>query len=474
MLHFADYPHYFETFYNIYRDCTRFIMTPNQIFLPNFQDMFDGKNSYMTYTQNLIGVETPVPIPKKTTEVEFVDKKFTPSPVDKVENKNLTPEEKIRLKLLEFGVPVEMLETYTNGSISMYTLKPSRGVRMTKIEMHAKDIALALEAPSIRIKAPIMGTNKVGIEVPNKKRTVVNYTPNPEAIGTMQIPIGVDVYGNSVIKDLREMPHALIAGSTGSGKSVMLNVILRALIDQMSPEEMQLVLIDPKRVELSQFKDAPHLMSKVIYDHGRAMRALKWLVDEMEARYDTLEQAGARNIGEYAGGMSYIVCVIDEFADLMLESKSGFSEWHYCNDHMEWADNLGITNIDRLMKTKAKRRKKEQQFYESVYECGESEAKDSCQRADYPPAEELIVRLAQKARAVGIHLVIATQRPTVNVVTGLVKNNMPTRIAFSVPAQVDSKVMIDDKGAESLVGKGDMLFIDPSSKEPQRLQGYYA
>lgn len=471
---YENHPHYFHIFYNLYNDCTKFVMNENAIFLPNFTDTFDGKNSYQNYTQNLIGVEAPVSVPKKKQEVQFVDKQYTPSAVDKVENKNLTLEEKIRLKLLEFGVPVEMLETHTNGSISMYTLKPSRGVRMKSIESYSKDIALALEAPSIRVKAPIMGTSKVGIEVPNKKRSVLNYEPNPAASGTMLIPIGQDVYGENVVKDLREMPHCLIAGSTGSGKSVMLNVILKSLTEQMTPEDMQLVLIDPKRVELSQFKDVPHLMSKVIYDHGRAMRALKWLVDEMEERYMTLEQAGARSIEDYAGGMSYIVCVIDEFADLMLESKAGFTEWTFCPDCLEAASELHITNLDRLMKTKAKRRKKEQQLYEAIFECAERDGKHTCQREDYPPAEELIVRLAQKARAVGIHLVIATQRPTVNVVTGLVKNNMPTRIAFSVPAQVDSKVMIDDKGAESLVGKGDMLFVDPATKEPQRLQGYYA
>lgn len=476
VLHFEDYPHYFDVFYKLYRDCTRYISQPNQIFLPNFQDMFDGKNSYMTYTQNLIGVDTPVAVPKKTKEVEFVDKKFTESPIDRVENKDLTPEERIRLKLLEFGIPVQMLETHSNGSISMYTMKPSRGVRMKSIEAHSKDLALALEASSIRIQAPIMGTSMVGIEVPAKNRSTVNYTPNPEALGTMLIPLGTDVYGRTVSKDLRDMPHALVAGTTGSGKSVMLNVFLRSLTDQMTPEEMKLVLIDPKRVELSRFKDLPHLMSPIIYDHARAMRALKWLVEEMEERYVILQEAGARNVSEYIGDMPYIVCVMDEFADLMMESKAGFTEWQFCRDHSGKTAKQ-IENQHRLMHTKTKRRKAEQEWYESVCSCAEhndERSPDQCIKDVYPPAEELVVRLAQKARAVGIHLVLATQKPTVNVVTGLIKSNMPTRIAFSVQSKVDSMVILDRAGAEDLVGKGDMLFIDPSTKEMQRLQGFYA
>lgn len=476
VLHFGDYPHYFDVFYKIFNDCTRYISQPNQIFLPNFQDMFDGKNSFMTYTQNLIGVDAPVAVAKKTQEVTFVDKQFTESALDTADNKNLSSEEKIRIKLLEFGIPVKMLETYSNGSISMYTFKPSRGVRMKSIEAHSKDLALALEAASIRIQAPIMGTDMVGIEVPNKTRSAVNYEPNPSALETMLIPIGIDVYGNTVEKDLRDMPHALIGGTTGSGKSVMLNVILRSLTDQMTPDQMKLVLIDPKRVELSRFKDVPHLMSPVIYEHGRAMRALKWLVEEMEERYTILESAGARNIAEYAAPMPYIVTVIDEFADLMMTSTKGFTDWSFCKKHGKGGAKQQEA-LHRLMHTKSKRRKAEQLWYEEVCGCAEyNENRDPnyCIRDDYAPAEELVVRLAQKARAVGIHLILATQKPTVNVVTGLIKSNMPTRIAFSVQSKTDSVVMLDRSGAEELVGKGDMLYIDPATKEMRRLQGYYA
>jgi len=196
-----------------------------------------------------------------TQEVQFVDKKFTESALDTVDNKHLTNEEKIRIKLLEFGIPVKMLETYSNGSISMYTFKPSRGVRMKSIEAHAKDLALALEASSIRIQAPIMGTDMVGVEVPNKTRSTVNYAPNPEAQGTMLIPIGIDVYGKTIEKDLRDMPHALVAGTTGSGKSVMLNVFLRSLKNQITPEQLKLVLAEPSLVchhKISELVDYTH------------------------------------------------------------------------------------------------------------------------------------------------------------------------------------------------------------------------
>lgn len=266
------------------------------------------------------------------------------------------------------------------------------------------------------------------------------------------------------------MPHLLVAGSTGSGKSVMLNVILRSLTDQMDPENMKLVLIDPKRVELTQFKEMPHLMSGVIHEHQHAVKALKWLVDEMEERYTILESSGARNINEYAnsGEMPYIVCVIDEFADLMLTNEN------YIKTKKK--PSYGSKNKPELQKLCLERGIM-MDYGESkgmlVALLEEQDTGDIMNAVD-ADVEQLIVRLAQMARAVGIHLVIATQRPTVNVITGLIKANMPTRIAFSVSSRTDSSVILDQQGAEDLVGKGDLLFVDPSVKALQRLQGYYA
>ena len=468
VVHFAQHADYFEIFFKIYNDCSAFITQDNPMFLPNFQDMFDGRNSFDTYRQNIITTDAPVVVQHKAKDVAYVDKKFIPSAVDKVANKNLAPEEKLRLKLLEFGVPVEMLETYSNSSVTMYTFRPSRGVRMKTIETHSKDMALALEAGSIRVQAPIMGTNKVGVEVPNKTRSVVNYTPNAEMSGTMVIPVGIDVYGKTISKDLRDMPHCLIAGSTGSGKSVMLNVLIQSLIDQMSPEDMKLVLIDPKRVELSQFKDTPHLMSKVIHELPQAIKALKWLVDEMEERYTTLEKAGARNISDYAGGnMPYIVCVIDEFADLMLTNENAIK-----SKKSPSYSSMGVIELRLLCRDRGIDIGSKASKGGCVDALKALDSEDILNAVD-ADVEQLIVRLAQMARAVGIHVVVATQRPTVDVVTGLIKANMPTRIAFSVSTKTDSNVILDRRGAEELVGKGDMLFLDPSNKELRRLQGYF-
>lgn len=414
-------------FFQLYIDCTNYIMREDAIYLPNPSDMFDGKDSWLSYRDNLITADAPKVVHKTKAETKIVEKIYQESAPAKIENRNLEPEEKIRLKLQEFAIPVKMEETHRNSSVVMYTLKPSRGVRMSSIEKHAKDIAIALEAKSIRVQAPIMGTDKVGIEVPNENRKTIPFftdgVPDEKVgleQGTLNIPIGIDVYGNTVIKDLREMPHLLIAGSTGSGKSVMLNVILHSLIKQNTPEELNLVLIDPKRVELMAFADEPHVLSKIIHTHSAAIKALKWLVEEMDERYETLQGAKYRNIDDYnkdqVKQIPKLVVVIDEFASLILTKSVG----------------------------------------------------------EPSLAELMIVRLAQEGRAAGIHLVIATQRPSVDVVTGLIKANLPTRIAFMTSSRTDSQIVMDVAGAEELVGKGDMLFLDPSKRGLQRLQGYYA
>lgn len=420
---FESHPDYFALFANLYNDCTREIMKPDVQFLPNFQDAFDGENSFETYKAQIITVDAPVPVQHKTRETQFAEKKFIQSATDKVENRDLTEEEKIRLKLLEFGLAVEMQETFKGASVIQYTFKPSRGIRMSQFEKHDKDLALVLKAKSIRVQAPIMGTDLVGIEVPNPDRHVIPFRIDDGdtgayglQAGSMTIPVGVDVYGKTIVKALDEMPHLLIAGATGSGKSVMLNVIIRALMAQNGPETLKLILIDPKRVELSQFKTSPHLLAPVIFDDVKAAATLNWLVEEMEVRYAQLEKAGARMIDDYNANqvtrMPKLVVIIDEFADLMLQSATGDSE-------------------------------------------------------------TAIIRLAQKARAVGIHLILGTQRPSVDVVTGLIKANLPTRIAFMTTSRVDSQVILDQAGAEELVGKGDMLFLDPTVRGLQRLQGFY-
>ncbi len=776
----------FAAFYKLYESCTHLVNLPGMVFLPNPRDIFDGQNSFELFRAGTMEVERPTAVKHKTEQVAFQDKQYIASAFDKVENQDLSPEERIRLKLQEFGISVDMRETFTGPSVIKYTMKPSRGVRMSQIDKLAKDLALALEVASIRVEAPMYGTGLVGVEVPSLIRKRIDLAESHLTKGTMQLPIGINVYGELVKKDLTDMPHLLIAGSSGchakgekvlmfdgsiksvenvqigdmlmgddstpravlelhrgrhkmakissrwgtmtlttnhvlslqhtstkkitnitieeyiqknrnfkfinklyrkpveftrsdsqtippyilglwlgdgtnrmaaitspdeeclkeweewgisiglktrreyrnncatshittgsnygsnngrwrrgnntaknmledlgvlnnkhvpkeyliadrnqrlellaglvdsdgylevgkgsidyttkykalgddikylclslglscslvpckkgfmradktrftgdyyrlhiggdirfipnrlrrkhheripvqyygsraafkvdlldeddyygfrvdsnhlymtddfvvthnSGKSVMLNVILTSLTKQMSPDLMKLILIDPKRVELSQFKAVPHLAQPIIFDDSEAATALDYLVDMMEARYTVLEKAGYRFIDDYneknrGKELPKVVLVIDEYADLIL--NGGKDE-----RVIEVFEGIGprggeISHVEKK-----------------------------------PSIETQIVRLAQKARAVGIHLILATQRPSADVVTGLIRSNFAAKIAFMTSTAVNSRIIIDQDGAEELIGKGDMLFVDPSKQAPIRLQGLYS
>lgn len=427
VIEYDKHPEYFTMFINLYNDTTKVISDPNYIFLPNLQDKFDYEGQTLNdYKSQIVTVESSILIQHKTGDFQFKEKKFINSPVNIVDNEHLTEEEKIRVKLLEFGVPVEMGTTYHGSSIIQYTLKASRGVKMSQFEKYSADLALALKAKTIRVQAPIMGTDLVGIEVPNPDRTAVNFFNDDLSInekiklmpGSTEIPIGVNVYGEVISKELSEMPHLLIAGATGQGKSVMINACIHALSEQNTADELKFVMIDPKRVELVQFKDLPTLIPPIIYDTSKAVKALYWLLDIMEKRYENFEASGVRDINSYRkniGSLHRIVVVIDEAADLILQGR---------------------------------------------------------EKGDGNTAEQAIIRLAQKGRAAGIHLIVGTQRPSVDVISGLMKANFPTRIAFTTSSRVDSQVILDQPGAEELTGKGDMLFLDPRSRGLQRLQGF--
>lgn len=409
---FDEHPEYFDVFYRLYDDCTKEIMRTDVAFLPNPQDMFEGENSMEIYAQQLLSIDlSDIEVRHKMEIKEIRQVQYRPSAHDKEENKFISPEEKIRLKFAEFGIPIEMKETIQSPHVTLYTATPSRGVRMSTIEKHTDDLKIALEATHIRILAPIPGTAVIGVEVANKERRFVPYSALELPSGELMVPMGIDSHNQTITKDLRDMPHLLVAGTTGSGKSVFLNVLIKSITAQMPSTDLGLVLIDMKRVELTDHAGLPHLETLVITDEERAAKALKWLVDEMERRYEIFEGARVKNIKEYQGNMKYLVVVIDEFADLILGKFGEFVE----------------------------------------------------------PA---IVRLAQKARAVGIHLVVATQRPSVNVVTGLLKANIATRLCFMTASQIDSKVVLDTVGSEELTGKGDCLFLDPSKVGLQRLQAF--
>lgn len=318
-----------------------------------------------------------------------------------------------------FNIDVEMEGANVGPRVTQFTLKPPTGVRLNKITALENNLALDLAATSIRMEAPIPGKRAVGIEVPNVKAATVRVSSllQSKELTEMKSPlafvIGKDIAGKPVVADLAKMPHMLVAGQTGSGKSVMINTFLTSLLYRNSPSDLKLILVDPKQVEMAPYNDIPHLLTEVINEPEKCISALKWAVAEMERRLRTMAEVGKRNIGEYNNlkkeeGMPYIVIVIDELADLMMMA-----------------------------------------------------ARD---------VEALIVRLAQKARAAGIHLVLATQRPSVDVITGLIKANVPARIAFTVASQIDSRTIIDQMGAEKLLGRGDMLLLTSDMPKPKRVQ----
>lgn len=328
----------------------------------------------------------------------------------------------IKESLSNFNINVEMEGANIGPRVTQYTLRPPSGTKLTKIKALEDNLALDLAAQTIRIEAPIPGKRAVGIEVPNVKSAHVRVSSilqSDEWKGLnspLGITIGKDISGTPIVGALDKMPHLLVAGQTGSGKSVMINTILTSLLYKNSPSDLKLILVDPKRVELKPYDDLPHLLAPVITEPEKCISALKWTVAEMERRYTALSEVHKRNIQEYNAlkkeeGMPYIVVVIDELADLMMMA-----------------------------------------------------ARD---------VEALVVRIAQKARAVGIHLILATQRPSVDVITGLIKANIPARVAFTVASQVDSRTIIDQIGAEKLLGQGDMLLLTADMPKPKRVQGAY-
>lgn len=327
----------------------------------------------------------------------------------------------IQKTLVDFGIEVEMGEVNVGPTVTQYTLRPAQGIKLSQIVALQNDLALALAAPSIRIEAPIPGRSLVGIEVPNKATAIVrlkdiiqteNFLHHKSSLA---FALGRDVAGQPVVADLSRMPHLLIAGATGSGKSIAINSILVSFLYRNSPEELRLIVIDPKRVELTLYNGIPHLLTEVVTDYDKAVNALKWAVAEMDRRYSLLASSGKRNLTEFnqhsEEKLPYIVIVVDELADLMAVAQAD--------------------------------------------------------------VETAVVRLAQMARAVGVHLVVATQRPSVDIITGLIKANITARIAFAVASQVDSRTILDMAGAEKLLGAGDMLYITSELGKPKRIQGTY-
>ncbi len=370
---------------------------------------------------------------KKEEEVEIIKapkrKTAVQIPLDLLNGKSHQPtsgdikaNKLIIQKTLEnFGIAVEMGEVNVGPTVTQFTLKPAEGIKLAAIVGLHNDLALSLAAHPIRIEAPIPGRALVGIEVPNQKVAIVTLRELLETDAfknrkdSLTLALGKDVAGQVRLSSVLKMPHLLIAGSTGSGKTVCINTVITTLLYQNSPETLRFILVDPKRVELSCYNDIPHLLTPVVTDVKKTLNVLRWAIGEMERRFDVLSKAGKRDLISYNAWseekVPYIIIVIDELADIMATVGA--------------------------------------------------------------EAESLIIRLAQMARAVGIHLILATQRPSVDVITGLIKANITSRIAFAVASQMDSRTILDTSGAERLVGRGDMLFVSADLSKPVRLQGAY-
>lgn len=494
----GDHEPYHIFFKNLYRDVVEFLKNPNAIYLPNLSDQFDGQEAGLMYAQGLIsGDMSDVEVMHRVKEVAYTSKKFVPSILDRAENDNLLPEERVKVKLREFGVFVTPQETVTGDNVTQYRFKLSAGTSMGRIKKHKDDIVQALRVKGeIRILTPIPGTDMLGIEVENVVRTSSVLTAKDLVMGTLTLPIGTDVNGIVTKEPLDKMPHIMVAGTTGSGKSTVVHNFLEALTKQMSPEEMHLTLIDPKRVELTAFARKPHVQGKVLFAYEDALRALLRAVAEMDRRYLVLEKAEKRDLAEYnasrrsaANRLPYEVIVIDEFADFMLRAameRKKKKDPAYGSKSKRWLykqltaragksgelfivdEENGDENNLRKIKIGPARDYQKDDIIDIL------EADDAGDPLKGPEAdiELLMVRIAQLGRAAGIHLIVATQRPSVDVITGLIKANFPVRIALTTASMTDSTVILGKPGAEKLSGKGDMLFMHPALKGEVRLQGF--
>ena len=388
-------------------------------------------------------IKKPAPAPEPTKEptalvavsdpdwkmpsTDLLEKKQSPADAGNIQQNAYI----IKTTLAEFGIEVEMEGANVGPRVTQYTMRPPAGVNLSKILARDKELALNLAVDKIRIEAPIPGTRSVGVEIPNARsadvrmRGVLESNEWKKASDPLTFAVGKDISGRAVVANLAKMPHLLIAGTTGSGKSVMTNTLISSLLYRNAPSDMKLIIVDPKQVEMAQYQDIPHLLTPIITQTDKALSAMKWAVGEMERRYTLMAEEKVKNIADYnakmakandpekEGKMPYIVIIIDEMADLMMMAGKDL--------------------------------------------------------------EMLIVRIAQKGRAAGIHLVLATQRPEVKVITGLIKANIPGRIAFAVGSQMDSRIMLDQGGAEKLLGKGDMLLLTTEMMgKPRRIQGAWA
>lgn len=457
---FADNDQYFDLYFRLYDDVTR-ALNGEMVYVPNFDAIFDNEVALVAYIHRLDEVEHVAKLMKKHKVKNLTDllkreiqhagnmrklmrtvaEQFTSE--KKINYDDMKPEERIQTKLLEYGMILTFESKVSGSSVDMYRYMPNIGVKMSKLQQYSADIEQVLGVSGVRVLAPIPNTSLVGFEVPRTERTY----PKPPKVKGFELAIGQTIMGQNRHCDLRTMPHLLISGTTGSGKSVL----MRSIIGQLTGEA-ELWLMDPKMVELDSFPCERY--GDEVKD---IMIMLKDLTGIMDERYKKMKG----NTKQWNG--KRIVAVIDEYAELVMQSTEGFDKWVLCDKHETWDENHA-GDIYKVLKSNRKLRVKEQDLKDEVSYCSE------CQHLVFPPAAESVVRLAQKGRAAGIHLIVATQRPSVDVITGLIKANFPTRIALRTTSAVDSEVILGVSGAEKLLGRGDMLLSTDMGIE--RLQGY--
>jgi len=355
------------------------------------------------------------------------------------------------LKLRDFGIEVQVESVHPGPVITRFEILPAPGVKVSQISNLAKDLARSLSVIGVRVVEIIPGKSVMGLEIPNENREVVALSEIvqsrafDEASSPLTLALGKDISGEAMVADLAKMPHLLVAGTTGSGKSVALNVMLLSILFKATPKDVRMILIDPKMLELNVYEDIPHLIAPVVTDMKEAANALRWCVAEMERRYRLMASLGVRNITGYNRKVRDAIAAGQPIKDPLFDKKRLLLEPEATPDDLEHLPYIVVV-VD--------------EFADMIMVVGKK-------------VEELIARLAQKARASGIHLLLATQRPSVDVITGLIKSNIPTRIAFQVSSKIDSRTILDQMGAETLLGNGDMLYLPPGTSVPERVHGAF-
>lgn len=461
---YAENDLFFNFFFRFYEDAIR-ALNGEMVYLPNLDANYDNEVAIVAYINRLDvdeetarlmkkhHVETLTELLKKQIQssanmrklMKSVEKDFVS--VKNIDYSKMQNHEKIQRKLLEHGMMLSFDSKIEGSTVDLYRYTPSMGLKMARLEAYTADVEQALGITGLRVLAPIPGTSLIGFEVPRKHRTFPGIAPAAKAL---TVAMGIDINGETQYVDLKTAPHLLVAGTPGSGKSVLLRSMLGAI-----GGSARLWLMDPKMVELAGIPNERY--ADEIID---IMKMLKDLTIEMDARYKKMRTGGLK---DWSG--KRIIAVIDEFADLVLQSKEGFEEWELCERHQAYND-ATQGGVKRILTTKRRLRVKEEDIKESIERCSH------CKKHIFPPASDSVLRIAQKGRAAGIHMILATQSPRTDIITGLIKANFPTRVALRTASKVDSEVIMDKAGAEKLLGKGDHLLMRSDSSEIIRLQGF--